>query len=311
MAQPTRNDLDQAVEESMQLFRRARVSSVPSIQPRHPHGVLLALDGSSQDALTVAMARQFRERFQCSLTVVDARETAASDQLAATTAEALAAVLLPKATGDSYEQILAAVEQSRCDLLVVPSPFGRDLQSVGPDSVGTVIDVLLARSPVPVLIVREPYQPEGELFRRVRMILTGENEAACSAAAWATGLIGSAGTFQLILLLERETCENMQALMQSIAPEVEVNADSLSQALATAHVRLHRGLQEAAAQVGFQYQLRLLVEGQSRPPATEEQDVEALVVLALERGDHASQGGVQGRIRRSRSPVLVVCQGGK
>lgn len=307
MAQPTRSDLDQAVEESMNLFRRARVSSVPSIQPRRPRGVLLALDGSAQDTLGIAMARKFRERFHCSLTVVDAREDAATNQWATTTADSLAATPVPKATGDSYEQILASVEQSQCDLLVVPSPFGRDLESVGPDSVGTVIDVLLARSPVPILVVREPYQPEGELFRHVRMILTGENEVAGSAAAWATGLIGSPGVFQLVLLLERETCENMQALMQSIAPDVEVNADSLSQALATTHVRLHRGLQEVAAQGGYQYQLKLLVEGQSGPPATDEEDVRELVVLALERGDHASQGGAQSRIRRSLSSVLVVC----
>jgi hypothetical protein len=293
----------------MILFSRARTGgSVTAVEPRRPRTVLLLLDGSSQDAFGRTIAEQFRERFDCQVAVGDARENVSADDLAPPMAATLGAVAVPKTEGDSYEQILTAVDYSKCDLLITPCPYGRDLESVGPDSAGTVIDVLLARSPVPMLVVRKPYEPQGELFRQVLMILTAENEAAPAAAAWAAGLIAPGGLFQLVLVLEREMYENVHALMQSIAPDVEVSAAAVSQALAKAHMQLHRGLQEAAAASGFEYRLKLQLEGQAGSLDVEDESTHPLIVLALERSDHASQGSVQSRIRLSPNPVLVVCR---
>ncbi len=305
--EPTRRKLDQAVEESMNLFSRARVGTVTPVEPRQPEAVLLALDGSSQDSFGIAIARQFRERFRCQLAVVDAREGDVSDDLVVEVAQALGGQPEPKLASESFNQILTATEHSKCDLLIAPCPYGRDLEAVGPDSAGTVIDVLLARSPVPVLVVRKPFEPQGDLFQQIAMILTAENEAAPEAAAWAAGLIASSGVFHLVLVLEREMYENIAALMQSIAPEMDVTIDSLSHALARNYMRLHSGLQKAAAQEGFSYKLELLVEGDAGPIAVEDALRPALRVLALERSDHVLQGSIQARIRQSLHPVLVVC----
>lgn len=307
MVEPTRRNLDRAFEESMDLFSRAHVGSVTAVDPRRPRKVLLALDGSSQDPFGIAIASQFRERFGCELAVVDAREGNVTDDLAAQVAQSLGTSTEPKTSDDSFSQILAAVEHSACDLLITPCPYGRDLETVGPDSAGTVIDVLLARSPVPLLVVRKPYEPQGQLFRQVVMILTAENEAAPDAAAWAAGLIASRGVLHLVLVMEREMYENIHALMQSIAPEMDVSIDSLSHALARNYMRLHRGLQKAAAQEGFEYKLKLQVEGEAGPIAAEDAPQPTLRLLALERSDHVSQGSVQARISQSLHPVLVVC----
>jgi len=308
MVKPPLRDLDEAVEESMSLFSRAKVSSVAPVDPRRPGHVLLALDGSSQDALGTAIARQFHDRFSCAVSVVDARENVPSNELAARIASSMDADARPKTAGDSFEQILGAVDESQCDLLITPCPYGRDLETVGPNSAGTVIDVLLARSPVPILVVRKPYEPKGDLFRQVLMILTAENEAAPTAAAWAAGLIAARGTFRLVLVLEREMYQNVHALMESIAPDVDISAESLSHALAHTHMRLHRSLQKAAAEHGFEYKLKLQVEGEAGSLTVEDERSHPLIVLALERSDHASQGSVQSRIRLSPNPVLVVCR---
>ena len=308
MVEPTRRNLDRAFEESMDMFSRARVGSVAAVDPRRPKTVLLALDGSSQDPFGIAIAGQFRERFGCEVAAVDAREGDVPDDLAAQVAQSLGGRAEPKTSDDNFAQILAAMEHSKCDLLITPCPYGRDLEAVGPDSAGTVIDVLLARSPVPVLVVRKPYEPQGDLFRQIVMILTAENEVAPDAAAWAAGLIAPRGVFHLVLVLEREMYENIHALMQSIAPEMDVSIDSLSHALARNYMRLHRGLQKAAAQGGFEYKLNLQVEGEAGPIAAEDAHRPTLRVLALERSDHVSQGSVQARIRQSLHPVLVVCR---
>jgi hypothetical protein len=308
MVEPTRRNLDRAVEESMDLFSRARVGSVAAVEPRRPEKVLLALDGSSQDSFGIAIAGQLGERFGCELAVVDAREGDVPDDLAPQVAQSLGGQAEPKTSDDNFAQILAAVEHSKCDLLIAPCPYGRDLETVGPDSAGTVIDVLLARSPVPILVTRKPYEPQGDLFHQVVMILTGENEAASDAAAWAAGLIAPGGVFHLMLVLEHETFENIHALMQSIAPEMDVSIESLSHALARNYMRLHRGLQKAATEAGFEYKLSLQVEGEGEPIAAEDAPRPTLRVLALEHSDHVSQGSVQARIRQSLHPVLVVCK---
>lgn len=306
--EPTRRSLDRAVEKSMDLFSRAKVGTVAAVEACHPKSVLLALDGSSQDAFGIAIARQFRERFGCRLAVVDAREGETQDDLAEEVAKSLDGQAEATEPDDSFTQILSAVESSNCDLLITPCPYGRDLETVGPDSTGTVIDVLLARSPVPILVVRRPFEPQGDLFHQIVMTLTAENEAAPDAAAWAAGLIAPQGKFHLVLELEREMHQNVAALMQAIAPEVDISIDSLSHALARNYMRLHRGLQKTAVEGGFSYKLKLEVEGEAEPIAKEDASRPTLRVLALERHDHVSQGNVQSRIRQSLHPVLVVCR---
>jgi hypothetical protein len=304
MPQTPDHELDRAVTDSMNLFERARVSAT-TIAPRQPSHLLLAIDNSTQDPTGIELTRHLAERFDSRVTVVDARENVASNELAVQVASQLNAQATGKGDGDSYEQILAAVEQSECDLLVVPCPYGRDLESVGPNSAGTVIDVLLARSSVPLLVIREPYAPEDQVFHRVLMILTVENEAAPAAAAWSAGLVAPQGTLELEVVLEKEMFENINALMQSIAPDVDISEDALSEALARAHMRLHQGLRKATSEMEVEYRLQIRLEGET---SSLERDMRSLIVLALERSDHASQGNVQGRIRLSTHPLLVVCR---
>lgn len=305
MVEPTKREVDRSLEDSMNLFRRAKVGKVAPVEPQHPEKILLVLDGSSQDPLGIALARNLHRRLECEVAVLDARESVDSNELATQTAEELAGTALPKPQGDSFQQILDAVEASESQLIIVPCPFGRDLESVGPDSVGTVIDVLLARSPAPILVVRRPFEPGGKLFHRVLLTLAAENHVAPTAAAWAVGLVALETNRRLVLVLDKESCENIQSLMRSLAPELEVNIESLAAALAKTYTRLHRGLQKAATDIGFEYELTM----QEDDPAMKVLDDETshpLLVVALERTDHASQGYVQSRIRLSPNCVLVV-----
>lgn len=306
MVEPTKRHVDQAVQDSINLFRRAQVGEVAPVEPRIPKAILLAVDGSTQDGSGLALAGGLRRRTGCELFVVDAREETGSNALAEKAAESLQASVMEKSPGTSFEQILGAAAACGCDLVLGPCPYGRDLESVGPDSVGTVADVLLARCPVPILLVRKPFRPEAEPFAGVWLVLTSENEAAPGAAAWATGMVAVRGKLRMMLVLDKESRENIQAMIQAIAPQVDVSSEALSRALATTHVRLHRGLQKAAERLGFDYTLTIQREEDSGPAALEDQGARALLVLALERSDRASQGHVQSRVRRSSDPVLVV-----
>jgi hypothetical protein len=295
------------MEASKDFFERARVKPAEAVRPRRPERVLLAVDGSSQDHSATKVAEHLRDQYECAVFVVDAREHDDSNNLALQTAGTLGAQATTKTPGDSYEQILQAIRDCQADFLIAPCPYGRDLETVGPNSAGTVIDVLLSRSPVPILVIRRPFEETAKVFRHVRMVLTAENEAARPAAARATALITPGGLLELVLVLEKEMYENVRALLQTIAPDVELTAESMSHALAHAHMNLHRSLQKTAKQVGFEYRLQLLLEGEE-PIADGKQPPRVLRVLALERADHSSQGNVRDRIRLSPDPLLVVCR---
>jgi hypothetical protein len=306
MVEPTKRQVDQSVEDSMDLFERAKVGRVAAIFPRRPAKALLVLDGSTQDESSIAMARDLHERCATALAVLDARETEQIDNLAVEVAKSLGAEPLAKLAGSSYDQILAATETSKPEITIVPCPYQRDLESVGPDSAGTVIDVLVARSPVPLLVIRKPFDAESEMFARVRLVLTRENEAAPAAAAWAVGLIPEGGKVRLVLLLEEEFYQNLKAVMPSIAPGVAVSHDALSSALAKTHERLHQSLRKAAEEQGFDYQLDIQRQDESGSALPEDESLNPVIALPLERPDHASQGFVQEQIRLSPHPLLIV-----
>lgn len=306
MFEPTEHEVDEDLRRSIDMFERSKVGKVATVEPRRPSRLLLVLDASLQDETSIGLAKGLGKRFRCPLEVIDAREHIGDNSLAERIAGSLDAHPIEKQSGDSYEQILSAIDSSGCDLVIVPCPYGRDLEKVGSDSTGTVIDVLLARSSVPLLIVRRPYPLEKVPFENVVMLLIGENETAPLAAEWATGMVAPDGRVGLLLVLENELIENVQELMRSLDSQTEVTPEMLSDALARSHVRMHRALEKAAAARDFACHFAVRREADGPLAELAGKDRHPLLVLALERRDHSSQGHVHDRIRQSPHPLLVV-----
>lgn len=309
MYEPSQRDVDRNLEQSMAMFKRAQVGEVPALEPHKPQRVLLALDGSAQDELGAGVVAKLQERLGCEVAIVDARRGDPAFETDSTTdwSQTLNAETLAIEDAEVQDMILAAIESWQADLLVVPCPFGRPFESIGAVSTGTVIDVLLARSPVPVIATRAPFDPQGDVFSRLRMVLFGENEAALLTARWAVGLLHPSGELELVLIVEEEFYENVREAMQSIKPDVEISIESLENALTQTHARLHVALQRAAKAQGFRYTLSVEREGENPPlEVSNPAKTPPLLVLAHERGDSASQGHISSYIRRSPNPVLVV-----
>jgi hypothetical protein len=160
---------------------------------------------------------------------------------------------------------------------------------------------------VPLLVVRESYDLSEQPFARIVMVLVGENEAAQLAARWAAGLVAPGGELELILLLETETYENVRDLIRSLDPALDADQKELADAMKRASVQLHRALQKAAQQTGFQYRLNMQQDA-GRFSTETRGGHHPLTVLALEKSDHLSLGFVHDRIRHSTNTVLVVPQ---
>lgn len=307
MFEPTEHEVDDALRRSMEMFERSKIGEAAPIEPRQPKKLLLVLDASAQDETSVSLAEGLRQRFSCEISVVDAREQIHDNALAERVAGELQAVANDKPEGDSFEQVLQAIGASACDLAVVPCPYGRALEKVGADSTGTVIDVLLARSPVPLLVVRHPYEGERPLFANLVIPLIAENKAAPLAVQWATGLVAPHGNVAMMLVMEENVIENIQGLIQAIDSDADVTPEVLENALAKSYVFLNRSLQKTAAARDFQSHFAVRSETED-VFAEAPHERQPLVVLALERGDRSSHGYVHDRIRRSPYPLLIVAQ---
>ncbi|XZE53109.1 universal stress protein [Planctomycetaceae bacterium SH139] len=307
---PHESDVNRQVDASMKMFERAKVGKVAAIVPAKIRSVLLCRDGSTQDQAVVDVGTFFAAQDPAATILwLDAREHDGEQQLDAISGDEKRQSkwqAVSSSLTDAYDKILDVVAQHQPDLVVVPCPFGRDFSSVGADSAGTVIDVLLKRCSRPMLVIRRVDQAFESTVDNVVMVVGSENESEPQAAEWMLGLVQlgdpQAASVTLNLVLGDEQIENIKQLMSVLVPETEVDREKLEQALAAAHARLDAALRHAAGEQGFRYQLIPRVD------ATEPRklDLDLLVVLPLEKDDDFGQGFVQSQIRHSPHPLLIV-----
>lgn len=291
----------------MRMFEQAHVGPLDPVAPIHPERVLLCLDGSGQDDGGIAAAAFVSGRMpRCKVLVLDARERETPDPYAGERAAALpGAQVVRFDQGDAYDRILAAVEAEMPDLVIVPCPFGRNFESVGADSAGTVIDVLLSRCTIPMLVIRRGDQPLELATRDVALVVSGESDSAPVAVGWAVGMAAEGATVTLNLVVEQAQLERLRELLQSIAPDQPIDREHLEGAVAKTHARLHATAAKAAAAAGLKYRLDPDA-AESAEPDLQEAVPPRLIILPLEQGDRYSYGFVQDRIRRSPHPLLVI-----
>lgn len=301
---PQQADVDRQVDASMRMFERAKVGAVAPIRPRSIERVLFCPDGSAQDGMVADAAKFLRSRFpDATLEWLDARERVSeSGELTPLASPEPTAAKITAEGEYAYDRMLAAIDVSQPDLVVVPCPFGRDFDSVGADSTGTVIDVLLSRCRRPMLVVRGQNQPLVEATSEIRLVVGSENESEPAAAALALGLASSQSRLYLNLVVNQEQVENLRQVLKVLAPGQEVDREKLTGALATAHAKLDLALHKGALECGVDYQM------DPHPDVAHVSDAahRMLLVVPVEADDNFGQGFVQARIRQSPHPVLVV-----
>lgn len=301
-------DLDREVDASMRMFERSQVGHAATITPTRPSRVLLVLDGSPQDNTAVDAASYLRHQNDTETLILDARDKAAdddSDLAVDRAAEVSGARPIKRADGDSYDAILAALDEHAVDLLIVPCPYGRSFEQVGVDSAGTVIDVLLSRNRTPMLVIRRDDQTLRDCASQVSMIVGGECDVESRAAAWVFGLAAKAALVTLNLVVEKEQYENIRSILEALQPGATLEPEQFTDALTKTHQSIHGAMAKTASELGMSYNLRPLA-GEVAPPNPLRESSKMLLVMPLEVDDRFGQGFVQDRIRRSPHPVLVV-----
>ncbi|MEL6105778.1 MAG: universal stress protein [Planctomycetota bacterium] len=308
---PEPNEVDRGVDASMRMFEKSKVGDSPALVPIKPSRVLLVLDGSPQDETGIDAVLFLRETFNVEALILDGREHSEGDSVAEITSPVVDRVsgsrpiTAPQNDGDSHDKILAALNTHSVDLVVLPCPFGREFESIGTDSAGTVIDVMLSRCPRPMLVVRRDDQTLRQCVSWVSVIVGGECDVESKAASWAFGLSSNSAVITLNLVVEKEQYENIRSIVEALSPEKKLDPQAFTEAMTRTHLSLHGAMAKTAKDLGRTYHLRPQA-GEVAPPNPLKNTEKLLLVLPLEVDDRFGQGFVQDRIRRSPHPVLVI-----
>ncbi len=197
----------------MEVFEEALHEEVGLRRPE-PKTILLALDQSNQDQMAVDLAAEMARRHGASIVVTggflddmeeDAR-TYLSEVSEGLKEQGGDARTLWAPGKESYHKILQALKESAPDLLILPAPYFRDIETLGEDSVGTNLEVILARASVPILVVRDPQFDVGEVLGHIHLAIFDHTEVSRVSAEWSL-LLAEGGRMDVLALVEEEFVE--------------------------------------------------------------------------------------------------------
>lgn len=244
------NDL---LDFSIHRFEQALEARPLAINPAPHRRALLALDGSNQDPTVLGLAQAIipalgqDPRFE----IVLASESGASpgqraslDQARTLLGSKLHRVHESDPTMPAFRQILEAAQKADADWIIVPAPFLRDLDELGADSVGTVLDMLLARFAGTLLVVRVPQKTPGSLLHHWHWPLFPQQKSSAQSADSIGALLQTLPVNQLVLHPVAD------AALLRLAGQISEQSQGLKEALQMMHAALVVGIQRFCQAAG-------------------------------------------------------------
>ncbi len=302
------------LKESMIRFEAAMQTQKVSVDVPDPKSILLALDGSNQDATAVGLAATLAETRSLPLHLtyayegpVDPAKDAYLDEQARSLVERGIKTSHSKAAGRSYEQILEVARTEASDLIVVCAPYLEDIGELGDESVGTNLDLLMSRSPVPVLVVRQPQSDPGSLTRSVLLPLGAPSAEDSRSAGWSVWLAGQSGSIRVLIVADAAALQRAGRDPTSAVEIDRLDDKLIDDILAREHAGLIGALQKLASEKGLG--CRVSVRGGDPVEVIAEMGnaADGLVVLSrpTDRKSERYQR-VLSVVRESANPVLIV-----
>lgn len=303
-----KRDVERIVAEYLEAFEEAIHEPVELQEPTLTT-ILLALDRSNQDEQVIRLGSELARRHGADLVLTiglrDERREEGMKYLAEVSARLSQEGLRSKAEwgagAESFEKILSVIQSSRSNLVILPAPYLRDMESLGEDSVGTNLDVLLVRSPVPLLVARHPDVDALQALRSVFLAVFDGSELSRSAAEWAL-LLAKGGRLSVLGLVEEEVVERMEEALEPEAPSEEV----LSRRLAREMVPLISGVLRRCDEMDISCEGEYVTGDVVRTILRSARRPSLIVLRGYEVRDGPAEKVAREVIPRSRFPVLVV-----
>ena len=311
------DDTDRDLRESIGAFEAALHADEIVLPKPRVRKILLALDQSNQDATAESLAVAIAERHEAVIHMTYAYEGDVDDAkeryLGERRAEIAQRLHEERTTASRsseeapYEQIIDVLVTERCDFMVVASPYLDDLRALGSESIGTNLEMLLHRTPVPVLVVRQPKEDASAVFRRVLLPVAIHVEENAKAAGWALELIAAEGHLRMLAVVDAEVLEGAAHLLDKDFDARSVDESTLRALESREHAGLVAALQKRAADEKLACRFGFRVGDPVSVVVHDAGEADTLIVTGCpkERQTTAFER-VQALVRASGHPVLVV-----
>jgi len=215
---------DRDLKQQMSQFEAARIAAPVHLTPQPVGKVVAVHDGTDQDATVDALANAIARRCAVEVTTVAPEKADAAVVLAE----------LQRAAG-------------RGDVLVVPSPFGRDYESEGRHSLSTTVDLLLACCDASVCIARAPIEDAERCVSHPLVALQIDRHRKVPATALALALAKNGGELLLLSTVDPHRAVHDEELLarkldpRDLSTEVLEGLASARAAALTADLQRHAG----------------------------------------------------------------------
>jgi hypothetical protein len=225
---------DKNLQEQMAQFEAARITAPVSLQPQAIGKIVAVHDGTDQNATVTALAKAMAERVAVELVTLAPQLTDGHD-------------VLP--------ELLAAAGSG--DVLVLPSPFGRDYQAEGQISLSTVVDVLLAKSEASICIARAPLSDAMHAVCNPLVVLQVNRHRKVQATALALAFAKDGGELLLLSTVDPHVAIRDEELLarnldpRDLTPEILAGLATARAAALTAELQRHAGEWDVDPKVHF------------------------------------------------------------
>jgi nucleotide-binding universal stress UspA family protein len=214
------------VEKKIKIFEEIVVPRITKLQPPSIKKIFLAVDSHveasevSENALqiTLSLAKRFQSEVYVACIAPTNDELIRSERLVNKIVQLLESENISVkggcSSGRPSEHILELSRLYNPNLIVMPIPYGERAENYQIESLGATVDIVIRKSPFPILLVRKPKFKPNELTKYM-VLLINEMENT-EAAEFALALGERDSKLEILSVTKKETVERVEDIAENL-----------------------------------------------------------------------------------------------
>jgi len=206
--------------------------------------------------------------------------------------------------GHPSEHILELSRQFNPSLIVMPIPYCERAEKLNIDSLGTTVDLIIRKSPFPILLVRKLTFPPSEIMKSVLLVI--DSIKTIKAAEWALTLAERGSKITLFSVTEKETIEKVEEIAQSLL-DSEIDKGILERLHLKEIQALITGVVSETETKGIEVEKKHLVGDRIKLTLEETKENHTILILTTSLEQYnILDNEVENLARLTRIPILIV-----
>jgi nucleotide-binding universal stress UspA family protein len=206
--------------------------------------------------------------------------------------------------GHPSEKILEISNRYNPNLIILPTPYGERAEPFNIDSLGTSVDIILRKSPIPTLLVKKPKHPPNKILSSILLII--DSNKSTKAAEWALSLTKENSSLMLLTITEKETIEKVEELAKSVL-EAEIDKDLLENIHKKENIEYSNKIIDDSRRKDIKIEKKHIIGDKIRLILRETEEKHTILVIGTTiEQDDVFEHEVENICRLIRIPILLV-----